>query len=206
MQQLTLLNAGIHHFLTLVRTLIGCFRMFRSTVSRILLLQPAYVGICFSAYLRHKHHHASSLKNATPEILSASLFWHASPSISHKRVFFMSQGSSCSEHLVVAFREHSGRQEESDRATSLSVPLRCQPLRQASSLAKSDKRVSTNAALQDAGKGLTLEMGETCRGWWWWACGGGGWFHTRFFKGCEVTKGGEIRPLHIFFISNSLDE
>lgn len=32
-------------------------------------------------------------------------------------VFSCHQGSSCSEHLVVAFREHSGRQEESDGAT-----------------------------------------------------------------------------------------
>lgn len=31
-------------------------------------------------------------------------------------VFSCRRGSSCSEHLVVAFGEHSGRREESDRA------------------------------------------------------------------------------------------
>lgn len=76
--------------------------------------------------------------------------------------FYVALGSSCSEHLVVAFTEHSGRQEESDRAMDLSVPLRCRPLRQESRVAWCDKCVSVMAALQETGWGLTLEMGETC--------------------------------------------
>lgn len=40
------------------------------------------------------------------------------------------------------------------------IPLRCQPLRQPGKAAKNDKHVSTMAAIQETGKGLTLEMGE----------------------------------------------
>lgn len=85
---------------------------------------------------------------------------------------------------------------------SWSVPLRCQPLRQPGRVAQSDKRVSTMAALQETGRRLTLEIGETCRGQWW-ASGRVGWYHTSFVKG----MGGDEREgngAYIqFFISNS---
>lgn len=58
------------------------------------------------------------------------------------------------------------------------------------------------AALQETGRGLTLETGETCRGQWW-ASGSVGWYHTSFVKG----MGGDERQgngAYIqFFISNS---
>lgn len=44
----------------------------------------------------------------------SSLFF-GSPLSQRASVFSLRQSSSCSEHLVVAFREYSGRQEESDR-------------------------------------------------------------------------------------------
>lgn len=55
----------------------------------------------------------------------------------------------------VAFREHSGRQEESDRALLGSPLLRCRPHRQPGKVAQSDKCVSTVAALPETGRGLT---------------------------------------------------
>lgn len=58
------------------------------------------------------------------------------------------------------------------------------------------------AALQETGRRLTLEIGETCRGQWW-ASGRVGWYHTSFVKG----MGGDEREgngTYIqFFISNS---
>lgn len=43
--------------------------------------------------------------------------WLPTQAISQRAsVFSCRQGSRCSEHLVVAFREHSGRREKSDRA------------------------------------------------------------------------------------------
>lgn len=117
---------------------------------------------CFPGSLQHKQHY-ERLWRMHHQKSSLPLCVFGSPLALKEQVwFYVVLGSSCSEHLVVAFTEHSGRQEESDRAMDLSVPLRCRPLRQESRVAWCDKRVSIMAALQETGRGLTLEMGETC--------------------------------------------
>lgn len=57
------------------------------------------------------------------------------------------------------------------------------------------------AALQETGRGLTLEMGETCRGQWW-ASRGVGRYHTRFVKGLggDERGGGQPGLFSIFYI------
>lgn len=58
-----------------------------------------------------------ALKNAPPKKSSLSLCFWLPPLFSSQRVFSCRQCSSCTEHLVVTFKEHSGRLEESDRVT-----------------------------------------------------------------------------------------
>lgn len=146
-------------------TLLAALRRWAEAFWRI-HLTPQQVGVLWSVPVFLDLSNTNSITRGFEECtiknhlcLSAFL---APRSLSEQVWFYVALGSSCSEHLVVAFTEHSGRQEESDRAMDLSVPLRCRPLRQESRVAWCDKRVSVMAALQETGRGLTLEMGETC--------------------------------------------
>lgn len=76
-------------------------------------------------------------------------------SISLKSVFMLPVQQLLGTSGGIAFREHSRRREESDRALLGSPPPRCRPHRQPGRVAQSDKCVSAVPALPETGRGLT---------------------------------------------------